>query len=291
MKKKSSLLRVVILLILGALIYIGARAAGIIDGLPKFEWSLENIVRGALILIALLVFEGLVSFLLGAIRPKRHRTRTMVALIKNITRYAVILIAICVVLTMLNVDIVTILSGLGIVALIVGFGAESLIADVVTGMFILIDNQYNIGDIIEINGFRGTVTDISVRTTVITDLGGNVKIVNNSDMKNILNRSDNASKAVTEFPIPYETDLEALERELPALLLQIRSAHLDLMKSAPEYLGIDQFGDSAVVLKFVVEVAEPDIYTGARVLNHDLFVGMRKLGVEVPFPQIDVHQK
>lgn len=291
MKKKSSLLRVVILLILGALIYIGARAAGIIDGLPKFEWSLENIVRGALILIALLVFEGLVSFLLGAIRPKRHRTRTMVALIKNITRYAVILISICVVLTMLNVDIVTILSGLGIVALIVGFGAESLIADVVTGMFILIDNQYNIGDIIEINGFRGTVTDISVRTTVITDLGGNVKIVNNSDMKNILNRSDNASKAVTEFPIPYETDLEALERELPALLLQIRSAHPDLMKSAPEYLGIDQFGDSAVVLKFVVEVAEPDIYTGARVLNHDLFVGMRKLGVEVPFPQIDVHQK
>lgn len=291
MKKKSSLLRVVILLILGALIYIGARAAGIIDGLPKFEWNLENIVRGALILIALLVFEGLVSFLLGAIRPKRHRTRTMVALIKNITRYAVILISICVVLTMLNVDIVTILSGLGIVALIVGFGAESLIADVVTGMFILIDNQYNIGDIIEINGFRGTVTDISVRTTVITDLGGNVKIVNNSDMKNILNRSDNASKAVTEFPIPYETDLEALERELPALLLQIRSAHPDLMKSAPEYLGIDQFGDSAVVLKFVVEVAEPDIYTGARVLNHDLFVGMRKLGVEVPFPQIDVHQK
>lgn len=291
MKKKSSLLRVVILLILGALIYIGARAAGIIDGLPKFEWSLENIVRGALILIVLLVFEGLVSFLLGAIRPKRHRTRTMVALIKNITRYAVILISICVVLTMLNVDIVTILSGLGIVALIVGFGAESLIADVVTGMFILIDNQYNIGDIIEINGFRGTVTDISVRTTVITDLGGNVKIVNNSDMKNILNRSDNASKAVTEFPIPYETDLEALEREMPALLLQIRSAHPDLMKSAPEYLGIDQFGDSAVVLKFVVEVAEPDIYTGARVLNHDLFVGMRKLGVEVPFPQIDVHQK
>ncbi len=291
MKKKSSLLRVVILLILGALIYIGARAAGIIDGLPKFEWNLENIVRGALILIALLVFEGLVSFLLGAIRPKRHRTRTMVALLKNITRYAVILISICVVLTMLNVDIVTILSGLGIVALIVGFGAESLIADVVTGMFILIDNQYNIGDIIEINGFRGTVTDISVRTTVITDLGGNVKIVNNSDMKNILNRSDNASKAVTEFPIPYETDLETLEREMPALLLQIRSAHPDLMKSAPEYLGIDQFGDSAVVLKFVVEVAEPDIYTGARVLNHDLFVGMRKLGVEVPFPQIDVHQK
>ena len=155
----------------------------------------------------------------------------------------------------------------------------------------MIDNQYNIGDIIEINGFRGTVTDISVRTTVITDVGGNVKIVNNSDMKNILNRSDHTSKSVAEFPIPYETDLEALEKQIPALLEEIRAAHPDLMKSTPEYLGIDSLGDSAVVLKFVVEVAEPDIYSGARVLNHDLFVGMRKLGVEVPFPQIDVHQK
>ena len=57
------------------------------------------------------------------------------------------------------------------------------------------------------------------------------------------------------------------------------------------YVGVDQLGDSSVVLKFVVEVAEKDIYAGARVLNHDLFIGMRKLGVEVPFPQVDVHQK
>ena len=205
--------------------------------------------------------------------------------------YAVVLLTICILLTMLNVDIVTILSGLGIIALIIGFGAESLIADVVTGMFILMDNQYNIGDIIEINGFRGTVTDVSVRTTVLTDVGGNVKIINNSDMKNILNRSDNTSRSVAEFGIPYETDLEALEEKIPALLQSIYDAHSDLMKDVPVYVGVDQLGDSSVVLKFVVEVAEKDIYAGARVLNHDLFIGMRKLGVEVPFPQVDVHQK
>ena len=78
------------------------------------------------------------------------------------------------------------------------------------GMFILIDNQYNIGDIIEVDGFRGTVTEINVRSTVLTDVGGNVKIINNSDMKNVLNRSDNSSKAVSDFPIPYETDLQEL---------------------------------------------------------------------------------
>ena len=291
MKKKSPLIRVLILLVIGVIVYVAARTTGLIESLPKFEWNPERIVNGVLLLLILLVLEGIVSFVLGILKPKSNRARTMIALTKNIIRYAVILIAICVALTMLNVDIITILSGLGIIALIIGFGAESLIADVVTGMFILIDNQYNIGAIIEINGFRGTVTDISVRTTVITDVGGNVKIVNNSDMKNILNRSDHTSKSVAEFPIPYETDLEALEKQIPALLEEIRAAHPDLMKSTPEYLGIDSLGDSAVVLKFVVEVAEPDIYSGARVLNHDLFVGMRKLGVEVPFPQIDVHQK
>ena len=192
---------------------------------------------------------------------------------------------------MFNVDVVTILAGLGIVALIIGFGAESLIADVVTGMFILIDNQYNIGDIIEVAGFRGTVTDISVRTTVLTDPGGNVKIINNSDMTNILNRSDNSSRALADFPIPYETDLEALEAKIPELLKSIYNLRPELYKDVPLYLGVDQLGDSSVVLKFVVEVAESDIYAGARMLNHDLLIGMRHLGIEVPFPQMDIHQK
>ena len=130
-----------------------------------------------------------------------------------------------------------------------------------------------------------------MRTTVLTDPGGNVKIINNSDMKNILNRSDNSSKAITEFPIPYDTDVEALEEKIPELLKRIRAAHPEMMKSDPVYLGIDRLDDSSIVLKFYAEVAESDIFAGARVLNHDLLIGMRKLGVEVPFPQFDVHQK
>ena len=73
----------------------------------------------------------------------------------------------------------------------------------------LLENQYNVGDIVEVNGFRGTVTSIGIRTTCITDTGDNVKIINNSEMKNILNRSDNYSKAVCDISIPYETDLES----------------------------------------------------------------------------------
>lgn len=291
MKKRRPLVRAIVLIVVAALVYAIGRFTGLVNALPKLSFNAAHILNGILILLLLFICESIISFVLELLKPRLNRSRTMISLAKNILRYAVILIAICVILSMFSVDIGTILAGLGIIALIIGFGAESLIADVVTGLFILIDNQYNVGDIIEINGFRGTVTDVSVRTTVLTDVGGNVKIINNSDMKNILNRSDNTSRSVADFPIPYETDLEALEQKLPELLQSIYEAHPDVMKSVPQYLGVDALGDSAVTLKFVVEVAESDIYTGARVLNHDLFLGMRKLGIEVPFPQLDVHRK
>ncbi len=285
------LIRTIVLAAVAALVFVIGWHLGVIKELPKLQWNWEAVLRGVLILLVMFAAEGIVMFLLSLPNPKRNRARTLLSLTKNIIRYAVILAAICVALTIFNVDIVTILAGLGIIALIIGFGAESLIADIVTGMFILIDNQYNIGDIIEVNGFRGAVTEINVRTTVLTDVGGNVKIINNSDMKNVLNRSDNASKAVADFPIPYETNLEELENEIPAILEQIYADNQPLMLAVPEYLGVDKLDDSAVMLRFTVDVAEGDIFMGSRALNHDLFISMRKLGVEVPFPQIDVHQK
>ena len=290
-KKYSALIRAVILAAIAALVYFIGRHVGIFTEIPKLNLNGKAVLRGVLILLAMFAAEGLLIFLLNLLKPKNNRARTLVSLIKNMLRYAVILAAICIALTMFNVDIVTILAGLGILALIIGFGAESLIADIVTGMFILIDNQYNVGDIIEVDGFRGTVTEINVRSTVLTDVGGNVKIINNSDMKNVLNRSDNFSKSVSDFAIPYETDLEELEKKIPDLLEEIYQNNQPLMKAKPDYLGLNKLDDSAVVLRFTVDVAEGDIFAGARALNHDLFIGMRKLGIEVPFPQLDLHQK
>lgn len=291
MNKHKPLIRILVLVLLAVLVVVIGRHTGLLEKLPTMRWNVQNIINAVLILLLLFIAEGVISYVLGLLKPKRNRTRTLISLGRNILRYAVILLAICVGLTIFNVDVVTILAGLGILALIIGFGAESLIADIVTGMFILIDNQYNVGDIIEVEGFRGTVTDISVRTTVLTDVGGNIKIINNSDMKNILNRSNNTSRAVADFPVPYGTDFAKLEEQIPTLLQSIHAAHPDVMKAVPVYLGIQTFADSAVVLRFVVEVAEADIFGAARLLNHDLLIGMRKLGVECPFPQVDVHTK
>ena len=206
-------------------------------------------------------------------------------------KYFAFLCILCWGLTILGVNIATIIASVGVLALIVGFSAESLIADIVTGTFMLIENQYNVGDIIEVNGLRGTVTSIGIRTTCITDAGDNVKIINNSEMKNILNRSDNYSRSVCDISIPYETDIEQLEEQIPDLLNEIFESHQESMKKVPVYLGVQALQDSGILLRFVVEVDEKNIYSVVRTMNHDLLLGFRKLGVECPFPQIDVHNK
>ena len=233
----------------------------------------------------------LLCFVLGLLHPKAHRARTIVTLGNSLLRYAAALVILCWGLSILGVDVSMIVASVGVVALVVGFGVESLIADMVTGTFILFENQYNVGDIVEVGGFRGTVREIGIRTTAIEDAGGNVKIINNSEMKNILNRSDHASRAVCDIDIPYETDLEQLEAQLPELLEEIFRRNPGVLKAAPVYLGVEKLGASSVVLRFAVEVEEKDLFTAGRLLNRGLWLGLRKLGVECPFQQLDVHTK
>ena len=258
-------------------------------------WALDRfalphpVLRAAAMAAGVLFCAWLIVFILGLVKPKSHRGRTLVTLLASLTKYVAALVILCWGLSIFGVNVNTIVASVGVVALIVGFGAESLISDMVTGFFMLFENQYNVGDIVEVNGFRGTVKEIGIRTTSIVDAGGNVKIVNNSDMKNILNRSNNASIAVATIDVPYAADLEKLEAQLPGLMRRIFESHRDIMLSEPRYLGVQELGASAVTLKFVVEIDEANIFTAPRVLNRDLLLGFRALGVECPFPQLDVH--
>ena len=259
-------------------------------------WFASRSVDSAVVKVFAMAFgvlfcAGVLGALLGAFRPASHRARTILTIARSLIRYLAALVILCWGLSILGVDISAIVASVGILTLVVGFGAESLIADVITGTFMLFENQYNVGDIVEVNGFRGTVHEIGIRTTSIMDAGHNLKIINNSEMKSILNRSDNASVAVTDIDIPYESDIEAFEAKLPALMEDIYSRHKDIMESAPSYLGVQALGASGVTLRFIAEVPEDQIYTAGRVLNHDLLVGFKKLGMECPYPQVDVHNR
>ncbi len=243
-----------------------------------------------LMVLGVLTAETLLVVLLGIPSPGSHRAQSVLSVLSSLMKYVAVIVILCWGLSILGVNVSTIVASVGIVALVVGFSAESLIADVVTGAFMILENQYNVGDIVEVDNFRGTVTSIGIRTTCITDPGDNVKIVNNSDMKNILNRSDKLSRSVSDIAVPYATDLEKLEEALPALLREIGERNAAVMRDAPQYLGVQELADSAVILRFVVNVEEKDLYTGARLLNRDLLLGFRQLGIECPFPQMDVHR-
>lgn len=262
-----------------------------LQDLGDIKLDIASIIRACIMAVAVIAVETLLVLLLGLPKPKSHRVRSVLSIISSLLKYAAGIIILCWGLSIIGVNISTIVASVGILALIIGFSAESLIADVVTGAFMIFENQYNVGDIVEVDAFRGTVTSIGIRTTCITDVGGNVKIVNNSAMKNILNRSDKVSCSISDFCVPYGTDFEQLESQIPELMQSIYEAHTDMMKNPPRYLGIQSLADSAVVLRFMVEVNEKDIYTGSRVLNHDLLLGFRRMGVECPFPQVDVHSK
>jgi len=277
-RRSGSIVKVLIYLIL----------AGAFFAVTRLIWY-HPVFSVLTMAMSVLFCANLLIWILGVVNPKSHRGQTLVTLLASQCRYVAALVILCWGLSLLGVNVSTIVASVGIVALVVGFGAESLIADVVTGIFMLFENQYNVGDIVEVNGFRGTVKEIGIRTTQIIDTGKNVKIVNNSDMKNILNRSDNASIAVSSIDIPYGTDLEALEKKLPGLMDEIFGLHPDIMLSAPRYLGVQELGASGVTLRFIVEVPEENIFSGPRILNRDLLIGFKKLGVECPFPQLDVH--
>ena len=292
MKKNGSKLigLIICLVILGITVPVGIFTKVFsVEELGNISVDFSAILKLIIMIAAVMAIERLIGFLLGLPKPENHRARSILTIVQSLLKYVAGLVILCWAIIVVNVS--TIVASVGIVALIIGFSAESLIADVVTGAFMLFENQYNVGDIVEVDGFRGVVTNIGIRTTSITDPGDNVKIINNSAMRNILNRSNKLSRSVSDICIPYETDLEKLEAEIPALMQSIYEKHPDVMQAAPVYLGVQALADSAVVLRFVVNVNEKEIYSGARILNHDLLLGFRKLGVECPFPQMDVHTK
>ena len=294
-KKGKQLIGLILCLVIGgAALGVGINSGvfkGIGSAMGNIRINKETVLRLVVMVCLVLAVQKALVLLLGLFKHSTHRSATVITITQSLLRYASAIIILCWGLSILGVDVSTIMASVGVVALIVGFGAESLIEDVITGFFMLFENQYNVGDIVEVGGFRGTVSDIGIRTTSITDPGGNVKIINNSNMKDILNRSDHASRSVADIQIPYETDLPAFEEKLPEILKGIYSAHKDKMAACPVYLGVQELGESGVTLRFVVEVEESDIYSVQRILNRDLFVSFREAGVEVPYPQLDLHQK
>ena len=272
--------------LVGALTSLFGNVSDIVNVIP-INW----IIIFKLIVMFLLVKAISVIFrlILDILVPKTNRGNTLLNLVRSGFKYIINFVGIFWALTIFGVDISTIFASVGIIALVIGFGAESLIADLVTGVFMIFENEYNVGDIVEIGGYRGTVSSIGIRTTCVTDAGGNIKIINNSDMRNIVNLSNFSSRAVCDFPIPYEVKIDDAEQALEKVLSEIQAKYPDVFIEKPNFLGVQELGNSAVVLRVVANVSEANRFKAARLLNRSLKSGMEDLGISCPFNQIVIH--
>ncbi len=251
--------------------------------------TIAHIITLVLAMCVLWVCYNVIKLILNAISRNNERLQTVMFLILGVLKYLSFIIAIIWGLSILGVNSTAVVAGAGIIGLIVGFGAQSLIEDVLTGFFIIFEGKYKIGDIIILDDFRGTVRDIGVRTTTIEDAGHNLKVVNNSDIRNFQNRSANSSIAACEVSVSYDTDLAALEKMLAENLPKMYAVHKDLYLSQPKYLGVTALADSGVNLKFIVEATEQNVFSAQRTLTRDIRILFADKNVEIPFPQVVVH--
>lgn len=308
-EQKSRLIRLIIVLALILIVTnpalipflpetVEAKLSGVVQGIFGNVQDVSKVLPLNWVVIFKLVIMALTiqiiklvgTALLAAMTPKTNRGKTLHNLVLSGINYLVGFLSIFWTLSILGVDLATLFASLGILALIVGFGAESLIADMVTGLFMIFENEYNVGDIVEVDGFRGTVTGIGIRTTSITNGGGNVKIFNNSDMRNIINQSARGSVAICDFSIPYETKIEDAEAKLKVVLEKIQKENPEVFVNAPTYSGVQELGASAVVLRVTASVDEGNRFNAARLLNRGLKIGMEELGISCPYNQLVVHK-
>lgn len=272
-----------------------AKETDLFDDLEDMEAGLKisgGMMLNVVLALALVVLiSNVLLIVLNLFRNRRGRIGTLVTVISSLIKYISVLVAFCWILSIIGVNVSTIFASVGIFALILGFGAESLVADLVTGVFILFENQYNVGDIVEIDGFRGKVKEIGIRTLSLEDTGGNIKIINNSELKNIVNRSNQRSVAVCDVSVSYNTDIEELEEKLVNMLQKIKAKHTDIFIGRVEYVGVEALADSGVVLRIIADVSEENIFKGRRLLNKEIKIMFDKDGIIIPYPQVDVHSK
>lgn len=210
-------------------------------------------------------------------------------LLASLIKYVGAIVFIFLVLDAFHVDTVTILVSAGVVSLVIGLGAQSLISDVIAGLFIVFEEIFEIGDIIVVDGFRGTVKEIGIRTTQIVDWGGNIKVINNSDLRSLVNMTAQTSTAVAVVDIEYGESLERVENVIKANLERMKK-NIPSIIEGPYYLGVSELGASGVSLKFIAQCKEANRFQTERDMLRELKLIFDENDVGIPFNQVTINQ-
>ena len=228
-------------------IWIGERL-----GNSGIQWLLTFLV-----VVIAFMFVFVFTAIVRACASNGRKAQTVGSLICSLIKYISILVGVGFVLAIWGVDVTGIMAGVSIVTLIVGLGCQSLIQDVVSGLFIVFDDYFAVGDIVIIDGFRGTVHEVGLKTTKLIDAGGNIKSITNSSITTVVNLSREDSLVSVLMDSSYNEDVERVEaviaQALPAIAKQIPA-----ITQGPFYKGINNFDDGGISFHVIAFCKEGD---------------------------------
>ncbi len=224
---------------------------------------------------------------------EKKREDTLIHIFNGALRIIIIVLAILMALQEAGLKIGPLLAGAGILGVAVGFGGQYLIKDVITGLFLILENQYRIGDVVNIDGTGGLVQDITLRKTTLRDLDGTVHHINHGSVTLVSNLSKDFARVNLEIGIAYDTNLEHLIEVINRTGNELAADPVfkDYIIKAPQFLRVNEFADSAIVVKILGETKPLRQWEVTGELRKRLKVAFDREGIEIPFPQRVIHQQ
>lgn len=265
-------------------------------------WATQNGVR--ILLLVLLAFAAN-RFAASVIRRAEHemvpaddpralerrkRAQTLGATFERFLSILIWTVAALMVLRELDVDITPVLTGAGIIGLAIGFGAQSLVKDIIAGIFLIAENQVRIGDVAEINGIGGAVEEINLRTVVLRDLEGVVHTIANGEIRTLANRTKDFSYYVIDIGADYDDDTDRIVAAVrdTAAEMMTDAAYAPSILEPIEVLGVDAFKASEVTLRFRIKTLPLKQWEVGRELRRRIKKTFDARSIRIPFPQMEV---
>ncbi len=222
---------------------------------------------------------------------EKKREDTLIRIFSGALNTVIIIIAIMMILDEIGVEVGPLIAGAGIVGLAVGFGGQYLIKDIITGLFLMLENQYRIGDVVEIEGLSGSVQDISLRKTTLRNLDGTVHHIPHGSITKVSNLSKDFARVNLDMGVGYSTNLEHLIEVINKTGNELANdpAFSDSIISPPQFLRVNEFADSAIVVKILGDTRPLKQWEVAGELRKRLKIAFDREGIEIPFPQRVIH--
>jgi small-conductance mechanosensitive channel len=220
-----------------------------------------------------------------------QRRETLADVFLSVARIAIYVVAALIALEQIGVNTGPIMGSVAILGLAISFGSQNLVRDVVNGFFILLENQFAVGDVVTINGKTGSVEKISIRSTWIRQATGDLHVIPNGGITVVSNLTRGWSKATCEIGVSYNADLAQVKEVINAVgeIMYADEAWREQLDEAPQWIGVTSLGDSSVVVRTQVKVTPGSQWAVTRELNHRLKLAFDEAGIEIPYPHQVVH--